>query len=96
MQYAPQIVKKVWKTARKLGFEAYFVDENGGYVNDDHGPVNEIARIPCIDIINCDLNAELSSFGNFWHTEDDNMDIIDRATLQAVGQTVLHVIYNEK
>ena len=96
MQYAPQIVKKVWKTARKLGFEAYFVDENGGYVNDDHGPVNEIARIPCIDIINCDLNAELSSFGNFWHTENDNMDIIDRATLQAVGQTVLHVIYNEK
>ena len=65
-------------------------------MNDAHGPVNEIARIPCIDIINCSLTDELSSFGNFWHTLDDNMDVIDRATLQAVGQTVLHVVYNEK
>lgn len=96
MQHAPSVVKKVWKAAAKLGFGNYFIDEDGGYVNDDHGPVNEIARIPCIDIINCSLTDELSSFGNFWHTLDDNMDVIDRATLQAVGQTVLHVVYNEK
>ena len=82
--------------SEKLGVEKYFVDEHGGYVNDDHVPVNEIARIPCIDIVNCDLNGELSSFGDFWHTLDDNMDVIDRNTLQAVGQTVLQVIYNEK
>ena len=96
MQHAPSVVKKVWKAAAKLGFGNYFIDEDGGYVNDDHGPVNELARIPCIDIINCSLTDELSSFGNFWHTLDDNMDVIDRATLQAVGQTVLHVVYNEK
>ncbi len=96
LQYAEPVVKKVWRAARKLGLENYFVDEHGGYVNDDHVPVNEIARIPCIDIINCDLKGELSSFGDFWHTLDDNMDIIDRNTLQAVGQTVLQVIYNEK
>lgn len=96
MQYAEPVVKKVWRAAKKLGLENYFVDEHGGYVNDDHLPVNEIARIPCIDIINCDLNGKLSSFGDFWHTLDDNMDVIDRNTLQAVGQTVLQVIYNEK
>ena len=28
--------------------------------------------------------------------QNDNMDIIDRSTLKAVGQTVLEVIYNEK
>ena len=96
LQYAEPVVKKVWHAAKKLGLENYFVDEHGGYVNDDHVPVNEIARIPCIDIVNCDLNGELSSFGDFWHTLDDNMDVIDRNTLQAVGQTVLQVIYNEK
>ena len=96
LQYAEPVVKKVWRAAKKLGLENYFVDEHGGYVNDDHVPVNEIARIPCIVIVNCDLNGELSSFGDFWHTLDDNMDVIDRNTLQAVGQTVLQVIYNEK
>lgn len=96
MEYAPAVVKKVWKAAKKLGFDNYFIDENGGYVTDDHGPVNEIARIPCIDIINCDMSNELSSFGGFWHTVNDNMDVIDKNTLQAVGQTVLQVIYNEK
>ncbi len=96
MQYAPSIVKKVWSAAKKIGFESYFIDENGGYVTDDHLPVNEIARIPCIDIINCDMNSELSSFGDAWHTVNDNMDVIDKNTLRAVGQTVLQVIYNEK
>ena len=68
---------------------------DGGYVNDDHGPVNELARIPCIDIINCSLTDELSSFGNFWHTLDDNMSNIDRNTLHAVGETLLELIYSE-
>jgi len=30
-----------------------------------------------------------------WHTMNDNMDIIDRETLKAVGQTVLEVIYKD-
>ena len=40
---------------------------------------------------NCD-----TGFGDFWHTIDDTMDIIDKGTLNAVGQTLLEVIYNEK
>ena len=30
-----------------------------------------------------------------YHTDGDNMDIIDKNTLKAVGQTVLEVIYSE-
>ena len=30
-----------------------------------------------------------------WHTHADNMDVIDKATLKAVGQTLLQVIYEE-
>ena len=32
----------------------------------------------------------------FGSTIDDTMDIIDKGTLNAVGQTLLEVIYNEK
>ena len=96
LQYASAVVKKVWKAAGKLGFSNYFVNENGGYVTDDHVPANEIARIPCIDVVNCDMRSERSSFGDFWHTVGDDMSVIDKNTLQAVGQTVLQVIYNEK
>ena len=48
-----------------------------------------------MDIINYSPNGD-SGFGDFWHTLDDNMDVIDRATLNAVGRTVMEVIYNEK
>ena len=58
-------------------------------------PIFRLTRIPCVDIINYSPNAD-SGFGDFWHTHDDNMDVIDRATLNAVGRTVMEVVYNEK
>ncbi len=96
MRHARSEVKKIWNKAQELGYGRYFVKKDGGEVTDDHVPVNELARIPCVDIINYDANSDLSSFGSFWHTVDDNMDLIDRNTLKAVGQTVMDVIYNEK
>ena len=92
-KYAKHINKKVWKKARELGYGKYFIDKETGYIIDDHWPVNEIARIPSIDIV---PNDDLTGFGEFWHTVNDTMDNIDRATLKAVGQTVLSVIYEEK
>ena len=94
--YAFSVVKKIWKKANEIGFGTYFPKRSGGYVTDDHVPVNQVAKIPCVDIIPCDEGCELSSFGSFWHTVNDNMDVIDKNTLQAVGQTVMEVIYNEK
>ena len=94
--YASSVVKKIWKKANEIGFGTYFPKRSGGYVTDDHVPVNQVAKIPCVDIIPCDEGCELSSFGSFWHTVNENMDVIDKNTLQAVGQTVMEVIYNEK
>lgn len=92
-QYASHINKKVWKKAKELGYSNYFINETTGTVTDDHLYVNKIARIPSIDII---PNDDHYSFGSFWHTVGDDMSIIDKETLKAVGQTVLAVIYNEK
>ncbi|SHF08917.1 Peptidase family M28 [Bacteroides luti] len=95
-EFAKSTVKKVWDKANSMGYASYFINQDGGYVTDDHLFVNRIAKIPSIDIIPTDLSTPDGGFGYFWHTTDDNMSNIDRSTLKAVGQTVLEVVYNEK
>lgn len=93
MHFAPGIVDKIWAAARRSGYSNYFSNESGGYITDDHVPVNR-SGIPCVDIIASD--AEDGGFCNTWHTMDDNLDNISRQTLKAIGQTMMEVIYNEK
>jgi Zn-dependent M28 family amino/carboxypeptidase len=92
---APHIVKKVWEAARATGYDSYFINENGGPIEDDHVQVIKYRKIPCIDIIQYSPNTA-SGFGAYWHTLDDNMNTVSKETLQAVGQTVLYVLYHEK
>jgi len=94
MQYAPEIMNKVWKEAARLGFSSYFHDQQVSGTTDDHLFVNMIAKIPMIDIINKPIDSQYG-FGHYWHTHKDNMDVIDKRTLRAVGQTVLSVLYKE-
>ncbi|HJD91609.1 MULTISPECIES: M20 family metallopeptidase [Bacteroides] len=94
--YANNIVKKVWSKARELGYSNYFINKDGWEIIDDHLFINKLTNIKTIDIIPYYPNNEKSSFGNTWHTVKDNMDDIDTTTLNAVGQTVLAVIYNEQ
>ena len=91
--YASGIVAQVWDTAKRLGYGNYFIEEDGGYVTDDHLYVNRYG-IPSIDIIPCYRDTE-TGFPPYWHTVDDTMRNIDRSTLKAVGQTVLTVLYEE-
>ena len=93
--YAGNLVDKIWKSAHKTGHAKYFINENGGYVTDDHYYVNEFLGLPCVDIINYDKESE-NGFGKYHHTIKDDMEWIDRESLRAVGETVLAVIYNEK
>ena len=92
-QYARTIVEKVWSAASAAGYGSFFPSKDGGGVTDDHVPVNEIAHIPCIDIINHYPDCEQSSFGPTWHTVNDDMQHIDINTLKAVGQTLVQLIY---
>lgn len=94
MFYAPHIVKKVWKKAAEIGHGQHFLFEDGGIVMDDHIPVNEILKIPMINIIHYDPSTE-SGFFPHWHTVNDNLDQIDPYTLGVVGEVVTHVIYTE-
>jgi len=95
MQHASQLVDKVWQAASAAGYSSFFLNESGGYVTDDHLPVNEKAGVPCIDIINHYPDCEQSSFGPTWHTVYDDIQHIDKNSLQAVGQTLIQLIYSE-
>ncbi len=95
MDYAADIVKLVWSAGNRAGFSSYFLYEQGGYITDDHVPINRIRKIPTVDVIHLDRNTT-SGFYPYWHTTGDTFDKIDRNTLKAVGQTVLTVIYEER
>ncbi|MDO9186209.1 MAG: M28 family peptidase [Bacteroidia bacterium] len=94
VEYASAAVDKVWKAASNIGYGNYFLSQTKEFVGvDDHIYVNQ-AGIPCIDII--EYNQATGGFGDYHHTHKDNISLIDKNTLKAVGQTLLEVIYNEK
>ncbi|HBT85494.1 MAG TPA: glutamine cyclotransferase [Porphyromonadaceae bacterium] len=94
VQYASNVVDKIWSTAAKLGYTNYFLPQRGGYITDDHLPVNQHHRAPSANIINLKQDTR-TGFAPYWHTQSDDMRNIDKKTLKAVGQTVMEVIYTE-
>jgi hypothetical protein len=96
LNYASGVLKKVWNTAEEIGYGSYFLFEQAGYIDDDHKYINEMAKIPAIDIIQLDPDSPNGSFFEYWHTTGDKLNVIDKGTLKAVGQTLLTVIFEEK
>ena len=82
------------RSSTNVMFGDYFQYNRVQPVYDDHKYINELTNIPCIDIIDHDATTP-SEFGKYWHTHDDNIELIDKKTLQAVGQTVLQSVYNQ-
>ena len=92
VQYAGNYVERLWREASKLGYGRYFVQQATYYpITDDHYYVNTIAGIPCVDIIDYKMNTE-TGFADWWHTQHDDIQNINKQTLQAVGETVLTTI----
>lgn len=91
--FARSIVDKVWSRASRLGYSNYFIKKRTAEITDDHLFVNKYANIPMVDIVHYD-HAN-GYFGDFHHTHRDNMSIISKETLEAVGETLLAVIYYE-
>ena len=81
---------KIWNTASQLGYSDFFRFEDTGGITDDHVYTNK-AGIPTIDIYH--YNSPADYFPPYHHATTDNMSIIDRKTLKAVGQTMLQSLY---
>ena len=84
-RYAPDIVKRVWKLARKLQLRGLY-PELRPPILDDHIPLNE-AGIKCIDII--DLNYP------YWHSMEDTPDKCSAESLETVGKLLLELVYSQ-
>ncbi|MFO7846452.1 MAG: M28 family peptidase [Balneolaceae bacterium] len=95
MRFAPNLVDEIWSIANRQGHSNLFRDQRGGPVADDHIIVTQQAGIPMINIIHHTAGENGSArFAPYWHTQNDNMEIIDETTLHAVGDVVLELIYN--
>lgn len=83
---SPALVKEIWQKADELGFEQ-FQHKIGSYVYDDHFPFLA-AGFNAVDIIDFEYP--------FWHTLGDTPDKCSAESLNAVGQTLIEVIYSTK
>ncbi len=54
------------------------------YIIDDHVPLNTVAGIPTIDIIDFDFD--------YWHTPGDTLDKISAESLEITGKTTLLLV----
>jgi len=93
-QAAPSVLKRIWATGHQLGHGQYFVYKDSPDIIDDHVYVNYQAKIPMVNIIEHEPTSDFY-FADYHHTHADNMDIISRETLKAVGETVMYVVYQE-
>jgi len=84
---APEVTKRVWDTAKMLGYEKNFVPECKYSISDDHLPLID-AGVKCIDVIDFDYGP--------WHTLDDTADKCSAGSLKIVGDVIARVVYEEK
>lgn len=81
------LVQSIWKTAAKLGVRE-FIPRQRHVVNDDHIPLNKIARIPTCDLIDFDYPNPKSRL-SYWHTIHDTADKCSDLSLAKVGWVTL-------
>ena len=86
VRYAPDLVRDIWQIAEELKVTA-FRSRVRHQVRDDHLPLNQIARIPTIDIIDFDY-PKPGSRRSYWHTQADTPDKCSGESLALVGKVL--------
>ncbi len=90
MRYARDVMVQLWDAATRAGADQLFQPVEGGYAQDDHVPMNEVAGIPTVDVIPF-VEGE-HTFGVTWHTTSDTPQNISKETLRGVGQTLIQFL----
>ncbi|MBW6457533.1 MAG: M28 family peptidase [FCB group bacterium] len=86
MMFAPGLVSEVWSIARELGYQKIFPQKIGPAVYDDHVPLNMIAKIPTINLIDFHY---VHQGRNLWHTTRDLPAFCSPQSLKYVGDVLL-------
>ena len=80
---APEVVERVWRTARDLGYGPYFLPGVKHTLIDDHVALQR-AGIHAIDVVDFDYP--------YWHTPDDTIDKVAAGSLQVVGDVAVALV----
>ncbi len=80
------LVKEIWGTAQRLGIKE-FIPRVKYLVNDDHIPLNKIAKIPVCDII--DFSYPDYPRNRYWHTTADAPGRCSADSLGKVGTVII-------
>jgi hypothetical protein len=94
-KYAPQLAREVWDIAKGMGLKE-FTPRVVHSIRDDHLPLNEIARIPTIDIIDFDYPTAASRTRSYWHTTADTPDKCSGDSITKVVAVVLEWLKRQK
>jgi hypothetical protein len=81
-----ELASGLFAAADALGVRRNFAYSPGDIL-DDHTPLQVIARIPAMDIIDFDYPP--------WHTSGDTMDKLSAASLQTIGRVTLLLLTQE-
>ena len=81
---APEVVERVYRTAEQIGLSEFFPRRDGGYISDDHLPLNR-AGVRTIDIIDFDYPH--------WHRSSDVLENTSPRGLDAVGKVLMELIF---
>ena len=84
-----KLVDKVWSAAERVGADQ-FKRRLGFYIEDDHTMLFKYAGIAAIDIIDFDY---VQRGVDLWHTSQDTPDKCSPASLDAVGRTLIEMLY---
>jgi hypothetical protein len=71
LKYARTLARSVWDTAEQLKVRAFVARSRQIPIDDDHIPLNQIAGIPTIDLIDFDYPRPGIGAPSYWHTEKD-------------------------
>ncbi|MEK7879297.1 MAG: M28 family peptidase, partial [candidate division NC10 bacterium] len=78
----PWLTELIWRSARRLGHRAHFLDEVLA-VEDDHSPFLRLG-VPAALLIDFDFPS--------WHTHEDTLDKLSPRSLQVVGEVLLDAL----
>ncbi|MCU0722094.1 MAG: M28 family peptidase [Planctomycetes bacterium] len=89
LEYAPELVDRIWGVARRLGLEDRFPDEREIPIKDDHAQIREGLGIPAVLLIDFSYGPRHSYF----HTHMDTPDKCSPESLDAVGRVLAELVY---
>jgi glutaminyl-peptide cyclotransferase len=93
--FARELTREIWKIAADLNIRE-FTPRTRHEIRDDHLALNQIAKIPTVDLIDFDYPRPGNHMQSFWHTTMDTPDKCSGESLCKVANVVYEWIRRQK